>query len=577
MSRTVKRHRLIFNDDGGTLFRPFEPHTTDPFSLAGFLGKAVDHLVDTHVDVLSWTLGTDIGRMPAQRGAGRASNLYCHDTRVGERFWEIDEPFQSRCWQAMARNVRSLIEAGHDPPKELADYAHARGISVFCAFRMNDCHEGTALDRDIRGLWGTPELRTPAFLDGRFVEENLFVHVCGQKREHPELLIGEHPDLPRKCHVCFDYAHREVRDFRFALIEEAVRNYDIDGIELDFLRHNLYFKPGREQAGLALMSDLIARVRAMLDAVGRDRNRHLGLAVRVLAPLGANRSFGLDVTEWIEQGWVDILIAGIVNHNQLDLTDAVRVAHDHDCLVYASVKTDSKRDGRTDRETLRAIAANHYRAGADGMYMFNMNGLRDIVRTPHYGSDYDFAPLREIGGPDEIRFKDKLYVYDHKSTGMKAVDEMAYDELAPSEQERLLRGEIGSAMVTYYLPAWLEEDREAVVRFDIADDHGEAEREDLLLDVAMVLTLTDMSGGEHSVEMSLNGHPLPAQRLSRESVPVTRSPYTVEIPVGPPQLLAGRNVLALRLRRLDPQIVSRLHLSDMILRATYREDRAIAQ
>ena len=245
MSKSSKKYRIIYNNDGGTLFRPFSPKTETPFSLEGFLEKTVDQLKNTQADVLSWTLGTDTGRMPASRGAGRASNLYCHDTKVGEKFLDMDEPYQSRCLYAMAQNVRSLVESGNDPPKVVAEYAHKNGLDFFCSFRMNDLHSATIMERDeFAGLWSSPELKHPAFKDGHFIEENIFGHLSKQKREHPELLIGECPELTRLCPIAFDYSHKEVRDYYFELIKEAVQNYDLDGIELDFLRHNLFFKPG---------------------------------------------------------------------------------------------------------------------------------------------------------------------------------------------------------------------------------------------------------------------------------------------------------------------------------------------
>jgi hypothetical protein len=575
MSKTSGKYRIIYNNDGGTLFRPFAPKTETPFSLEGFLDKTVNQLKNTQVDVLSWTLGTDTGRMPAQRGAGRATNMYCHDTHVGERFWELDEPYQSRSWHAMAQNARSLVEAGNDPPRVLAEHAHNHGLDFFCAFRMNDCHEGRVMERDALGLWSSPELQYPAFKDGRFVEENLFGHICKLKREHPELLIGECPELTRVNYVCFDYSHKKVRDFRFELIKEAVQKYDLDGIELDFLRHNLFFKPGEEKAKMEVMSDFIQSIRAMLDEIGNNRNKHLNLCIRVVAPLNSNRSFGLDVQSWVEQGWIDMLVLGVVNHCQFDLTDAVKVGHKNDCLVYASIKTDIRHDGDKESETFRAIAANHYRAGVDGMYLFNMDGLRDIPQSllPMYGPNYDYRSLQELGCFDDIKYKDKFYIYDHKGTGMKAVNEIAYDELAPSEQKRLLRSEIGSEMITYYLPVWMEEDREVVVCFNVADDPKEADEKNLSLEAFIVLTITDMSGGEHLVEMTLNNKALPQQKLSQQSVasevkanaiyPVEDIEYKIEIPVDVSDLVCGRNVLKLSLKRLSPNIISRLHLLDM--------------
>ena len=85
-----KPYRIIHNNDGGTLFRPFAPNTDVPFSVEGLLDKTVGQLVDTQVDVLTWTLGSDTGRRPGNQGVGRATNQYCHETVVGERFYELE-------------------------------------------------------------------------------------------------------------------------------------------------------------------------------------------------------------------------------------------------------------------------------------------------------------------------------------------------------------------------------------------------------------------------------------------------------------------------------------------------------
>ena len=77
------------------------------------------------------------------------------------------------------------------------------------------------------------------------------------ERERPHVAIGK--DVPdryvsyygRNFSYAFDYAQQEVRDLKFGLIEEICRDYDVDGIELDFLSHPMVFKKGREALGRA--------------------------------------------------------------------------------------------------------------------------------------------------------------------------------------------------------------------------------------------------------------------------------------------------------------------------------------
>ena len=42
----------------------------------------------------------------------------------------------------------------------------------------------------------------------------------------------------------------EVREHYIKLVREVCTRYDMDGLELDFVRFWLYFRPGREHAGV---------------------------------------------------------------------------------------------------------------------------------------------------------------------------------------------------------------------------------------------------------------------------------------------------------------------------------------
>ncbi len=45
--------------------------------------------------------------------------------------------------------------------------------------------------------------------------------------------------------TCLDFAHQEVRDYFMALVEETLTRYDIDGLELDFMREPYLFSKGK--------------------------------------------------------------------------------------------------------------------------------------------------------------------------------------------------------------------------------------------------------------------------------------------------------------------------------------------
>ena len=562
-------YRIVFNNDGNTLFRPFAPWTDRPFSVEGFVEETIGYLKDTQVDVLSWTLGTDIGRMPDhQGGPGRATNMYCHETEVGERFYAQEPPFLAKSWYLLGRRVREMIEGGDDPPRVLAEAAHRSGLKMFCAFRMNDAHDGRFVERHER-LYGTKiPLRFPVFEGGRFLEENIQGYICRLKREHPELLIGEQEGLTRIGSIAFDYAHEAVRAFRLALIEEACEKYDVDGVELDFLRIPLYFKPGEEDAHMGRMTEFVGKVRAVLDRVGESRGKQMALAVRTLAPLEASRGVGLDVQAWLEEGWVDVLIGGIVDRSQLDLEGFVQAAHRHNCAAYASLKTDVLLGRECCKpEVFRAVAANHYRAGVDGVYLFNMTSFRyrwgkERRPPPGLGLEYDFQPLREIGSFEDIRFQDKHYILDNRGAGHKT-GVGTFDEWSEEMQDRLLRSEVGTAMLKPDLPARLEAGVDATVRFRIADDLQEAGEAGLGWEARLRVSLSDLTHGAQVVEVCLNEGSVSKQRLSESGT------YCLEVPVDSALLRCGENVLTLSLEPQDRNVISKLRLDDVEIFVAY--------
>jgi hypothetical protein len=566
-------YRIMYNHDGGALVTPFFPFFELPFSIDNFVAKTVGQLIDTQVDAVTWTLGTDNGRLEAQQGPGRASNMYCHDTDIGERFYELEPPFKSKFWQLHAERARSMIEAGDDPPKVVVEHGHRHGLDVLIGFRMNDLHDSRLIWRGNPALmWVNRALRHPVLEDGKLIPENLVGYVCKMKLEHPELLIGEENDLGKRFALAFDYAHQEVRDFRLALIREACEKYDADGVELDFMRQFIFFKPGEEAANMERMSDLVSQVRAVLDEVGRSRGKHLKLILRTLAPLQVSRQIGLDVGSWLEQGWVDGLILGIDDRSNLPIEEDVQTAHRHGCPVYATIKSDAyQRKGAT-AEIFRAIAANHYRLGVDGIQMFNMGALRDDIgfNTEGHGlgPDYDFQPLREIGSREALQFTNKHYIVDNLGTAHHAngIDPTVFLEWTDREQELFLRAEFGTPAARTQVPARLGEDRPASFRVPVGDDLAAAAAQGLTATVTLRLSFRDLTGGVHAITPEINGRPLPSFALE-DDYPIT---YVQECAVDPVLLELGDNTLVLSVARGNADVISELWVEDIEVLVTYR-------
>ena len=355
-------YRLIYQmDSSGVL-----PASTD---VNDYLKGIVGFLEGSHVDCLFW-----------HDGAGGNTANYDSDVLelTGERVGEVDP------------SLLRLIQEGNDPPKIVVPATKKRGVDIFYSFRLNDCHDSFGHER-----------------------------LCATfKVEHPEWTIGAgHPEVHPSVHRNLNFAVPEVRDLKFAVIEEIFRKYDFDGLEIDFLRSPPYFVPSEAPKNAHLLTQFLSRVREHLNQRGKEKGRQIPLAVRVNPTLEACRLDGFDVSIWVEERLVDSLSLGSGNIDCdveafKNLTDGTGILV-YPC-VYAWPSGYNILFGFEDSEPLlRALASNYWGQGADGIYTFNWN-THSYVHRPDKNSQ--FAPqrqlLREMDTPQAMRGKDKLYVVD---------------------------------------------------------------------------------------------------------------------------------------------------------------------
>ena len=104
-----------------------------------------------------------------------------------------------------------------------------------------------------------------------------------------------------------DYAHPEVRDLYRRLIEESL-TYDVDGIELDFMREPHVFSPGQEAAGLPVLTEWLREIRRLVRDTAAKRGRPVRLGVRVPSRPETARAYGLDPVGWAQEGLVDLVV-----------------------------------------------------------------------------------------------------------------------------------------------------------------------------------------------------------------------------------------------------------------------------
>ena len=262
-----RKRRIIFNNDGNSIVVSLAGKEV---SAQALLDDRTIPLLGTHVDSIfycSWSTGL---------------GLFTHMS-------EFVEPFYAKTGVYGANRPQEFHERGLDPLKIMVDFCRANDIEIFWSMRMNDIH-----DADPR--W--PEVM-PQF-----------------KKDHPELLFGTQQKPPAFGKWSgLDYGLPEVRQRAFRLLEDVCRRYNVDGIEMDFARHFPHFSCNANGEDCAqherdLMTGLLQRVRKMTEQVGLERNCPILVAVRIPASLSCCNAIGLDVSHWLEQQLVDILVPG---------------------------------------------------------------------------------------------------------------------------------------------------------------------------------------------------------------------------------------------------------------------------
>ncbi len=379
-----RQRRIIFNNDGDDLW-----HTIVPATKEGFLDVRTDHVADTMVDSVFY-----FSRRPI-------SPLYTGAV--------TSEPLASR--------LRELSQLGTDDLTLVIEASRKQGIEVFWSMRMNDIHDNAKDESEI-AQW---------------------------KKDHRHLLMGRPEDKknypptdPRHIWTFVDYAHPEVRDLIVATFREVLEGYDVDGVDLDFLRHPAFFRETRlfqpaTQPHLEMMTDLVRRIRKEVLAASDRKGKAILMSVRLLPTLEQNRHFGFDIQRWLRQGFVDlIVVGGGYDPFTMPAKDMIERGQEEGVPVYVCLSssgfvhaiaggrffsTDASQwsrsqPGTSDEVALqgwRAAAANAWQAGADGIMTFNL--------FPRHAGSRATAMARrvwsEIGDPEGLADKDKLYVVEN--------------------------------------------------------------------------------------------------------------------------------------------------------------------
>lgn len=507
---TMASHpKLMFYHDGRhPLIYMYEPPMQKEEYEAG-----VDELLGTPVDALMFCLGD-----------GRT---VLHDTKVGELWGHNVKKWPHVIFRRAHQNARDLIRKGLDPLRVISERAVQKGLSFYPTLLIQ---QGRA-DRET-------DVRCSDF---RFDNTHLEIGSRGD-------LSANHPGL-----TCLDFKHETVRDERFALIEETLANYTVNGFELQLNYQPHYFHPNEIDRGRVLMTGWVRKIYRAVKKSGKARE----LVIRIPASLDGCFDIGLDVREWLKLGIVDAIVGQKFSGPELhdpgvDLRPLVKAADGTGCRVYAALQShlDSDRLCEASIEMIRAAACNYWAQGVDGFYLAHW-----FNHWPYQANFYEI--LRELPDPEVMAPKDKIYT-------------------VPTETGRYPNPTLEPGM-GMDLPAPLEAGKSAAIPITISDDLPRWNRVGRVHEILLRVRVMNTTERDR-LSFRLNRKDLPDELLRkinemyRMSAPRYRTGsgywfvYRLDRAHWPRK---GKNILEVTLEKRDPDVTPQIYVRDVELEIRY--------
>ena len=331
---TAQRGRVIYNLDCSEFY-------------VGTFGPVVPETIDKFVDEHAAAGVSDLFiNVNAQRTNYRS--------QVWEALWDgydptlsDEQPFfagldpKRRFETAFFKATLKLHQMGCDYPQRMIDRARHNQIKAWISLRMNDGHNGHLTDHPSHNkLW----------------------------KSHPEWRLA----------YGLDYEQPDVREYYLKLVREICDRYDIDGLELDFVRFWLYFREGRQHLGVPLITAFIEEVHRAVRAAEQRVGHPVKLCVRVPSTPWIAKRHGLDAVTWAKTGLVDLIV---VSPFWPSVDSDVPIETWKGLLIGTNVPIavgleSGMHSGVANRvvtpEELRGVIASGLHRGADAVYFFNL-------------------------------------------------------------------------------------------------------------------------------------------------------------------------------------------------------------
>jgi hypothetical protein len=288
-------------------------------------------------------------------------------------------------------SMSQYVLNGGDIVQRFIDRCRVKKQAAFISLRVNDAHHKEYVDPKPGDKPGS----------------SMGMSVTRWYAEHPQYRIV--PGSLRGADLVLNWAEPEVPRQKLMLIRELCENYDIDGLELDFLRFYSYFRAETPlEQRRVIMTNFVKEVRQML---GPKR----WLCARVPCYLTALDVLGLDLKALVAAG-LDMVNASAhyFTTQQHDLA-AIRQMTEGAALYFELCHTIWKGDKvqagydvfpfrRATKEHLHTSAHLAYQLGAEGISLFNFAYYRQHGQGEGRGvfGEPPFEALKALNDPKKL-------------------------------------------------------------------------------------------------------------------------------------------------------------------------------
>lgn len=375
----ARRRRIIFNNDGDDItgqvpFSGVRKDQTAEEAAAGstpegLLSVRTAALVGTQVDSIFYhsTFGL---RIFHEDGAFRSIYEYPDTQGVGA------QPVEAGSDGLATQNCKALMARyGKDSLEVMVDFCRKHDLEIFYSNRMNDVHD-----------WYFPEM------------------LAAIKVRHPEYTLGHEAGAApaetlklmrqgRKGSTALNFAAEEVRDLTVEAMRQVCRNYDVDGIELDYFRGFSLFPSPVQPEHVDMLNDMMRKMRRMTEEEGLRRGRPILVAARGINNPIYSLGRGLDVETWLKEDLIDIVMPLHFLKHQRSLRAFINLAHKYNTPAYPCLR---RAEHQSSWFVCRGEAMQRFAEGANGVTTFNR-------------FDPTSRRWRELGDPNVLAGLGKTY------------------------------------------------------------------------------------------------------------------------------------------------------------------------